>query len=89
MACGILVPPPGIEPRPTAVKAPSPNHWTTRELPELFFVFLINLFIYFFAALGFRCCTRAFSSCGGRGRLFVVVRGLLIVLASLVAEHRL
>ena len=22
---------PGIEPRPTAVKAPSPNHWTTKQ----------------------------------------------------------
>ena len=35
--------------------------------------FLINLFIYLFlAALGLRCCTRAFSSCGERGLLFVV-----------------
>ena len=34
MACGILVPWPGIEPGATAVKAPSPNHWTTREFPE-------------------------------------------------------
>ena len=32
-ACGILVPWPGIEPRPTAVKALSRNHWTTREFP--------------------------------------------------------
>ena len=29
----ILVPRPGIEPRPTAVKAPSPNYRTTREFP--------------------------------------------------------
>ena len=41
------------------------------------------------ALLGIRCCTRAFSSCGERGLLFVAVRGLLIVVASLVAEHRL
>ena len=32
-ACGILVPRPGTEPRPTAVKVWSPNHWTTRESP--------------------------------------------------------
>ena len=32
MACRILVPPPGIEPGPLAVKAQSPNHWTTREI---------------------------------------------------------
>ena len=36
------------------------------------------------AALGLRCCVRAFSSCGERGLLFVVVRGLLIAVASLV-----
>ena len=32
-ACRILVPRPGIELRPSAVKAQSPNHWTTREFP--------------------------------------------------------
>lgn len=31
--CGISVPQPGTEPRPPAVKAPSPTHWTTRESP--------------------------------------------------------
>ena len=41
------------------------------------------------AALGLHCCVRAFSSCSERGLLFVVVRGLLIVGVSLVAEHRL
>ena len=48
-------------------------------------------------ALGLRCCTRAFSSCGERellfgaerGLLFGAVRGLLIAVASLVAEHGL
>ena len=55
------------------------------------FLFLkIYLFIYLFlAALGLRCCAWAFSSCGERGLLFVVVRGLLIAMASLVAEHGL
>ena len=33
-ACGILVPQPGIKPGPLAVRATSPNHWTTRELPQ-------------------------------------------------------
>ena len=32
VACGILAPGPGIEFRAKAVKALSPNHWTTREL---------------------------------------------------------
>ena len=35
------------------------------------------------AALGLRCCARAFSSCSEPGLLFVVVRGLLITMASL------
>ena len=35
-ACGIFVPPPGIEPGPLAVKTPSPNHWTAREFQHLF-----------------------------------------------------
>ena len=41
------------------------------------------------AALGLRCCLRAFSSCRERGLLIVVVRRLLIAVASLVAEHGL
>ena len=39
--------------------------------------------------LGLRFCARAFSSCGERGPLFIVLRGPLTVAASLVAEHRL
>ena len=35
MACGILVPQPGIKPRPTAVKALSLNHWTAKEFLPL------------------------------------------------------
>ena len=49
-----------------------------------------RLFIYLLlAALGLRCCAQAFSSCGERGLLFVVVHGLLTAAASLVAEHGL
>ena len=56
----------------------------------LFSLYIYLLFIYLFlAVLGFRFCARAFSSCGEQGLLFIVVRGLLIVVASLVAEHRL
>ena len=49
-----------------------------------FFFFKINLFIYFWgggAVLGLRC--------GECGLLFVVVHGLLIAVASLVAVHGL
>ena len=45
--------------------------------------------ILFLAALGLRCYTQAFSSCGERGLLPIVVRGLLIAVASPVAEHGL
>ena len=61
---------------------------TSRHL--IFFFFFFNKFIYLFlAVLGLRFCARAFSSCGERGRLFIVVRGPLTIAASLVAEHRL
>ena len=33
---GILVPWPGIEPMPPAVKAQHPHHWTAREFPKSF-----------------------------------------------------
>ena len=57
---------------------------------SLFIHLFVYLFIYLFlAALGLRCCARAFSSCGERGLLIVAVRGLLIVVASLVVEHGL
>ena len=46
-------------------------------------------FFFFLAALGLRCCAWAFSSCSERGLLFIAVRGLLIVVASLVVEHGL
>ena len=36
VACGILVPPPGIEPKSPALGALCLNHWTAREFPDLF-----------------------------------------------------
>ena len=73
------------------------NHYGSSMLlalayPSFFFFFFINLFIYlylFLAVLGLRFCSRAFSSCGKRGPLFIAVRGPLAIAASLVAEHRL
>ena len=51
--------------------------------------FFFNLFDLFLAVLGLHCCAQAFSSCRERGLLFVAVCGLLIAVASLVAEHGL
>ena len=59
---------------------------------------MLGLFFFFFfwidsslflAALGLHCCMEAFSNCVERGLPFLVARGLLVVVASLVAEHRL
>ena len=64
------------------------------EIPSLctvsFFIYIFFYFLFLFlAALGLPCCAQAFSSCGEWGLLFIVVRGLLIAVASLVAEHGL
>ena len=44
VTCGILIPQLGIEPRPTAEKAPSPNRWTTREF--LYFIYFKPCSLY-------------------------------------------
>ena len=57
---------------------------------EVLFIYIFKFiyFIYLFlAVLGLCCCAQAFSSCGERGLLFVAVRGLLIAVASLAADH--
>ena len=53
-----------------------------------FWVYLLIIYL-FMAVLRLRFCVRAFSSCGKWGPLFIAVRGPLIIVASLVAEHRL
>ena len=58
------------------------------------FIFIFLFFFYkstysFLATVGLRCWAQAFSSCGERGLLFVVMHGLLTAVASLVAEHGL
>ena len=52
--------------------------------PPLFFKVYL-----FLSMLDLRCCTQAFFSCRDQVLFFGVMLGLLIVLASLVAEHRL
>ena len=70
---------------PPQAASDAPHH--TRSI---FFFFYFIYFIYLFlAALGLCCCAGAFSNCGEWGLLFVAVCGLLIAVASLVAEHRL
>ena len=52
------------------------SHWTTREVPVIFFITFFCLFTYtlliyllFLAALGLCCRTQAISSCRERGLL--------------------
>ena len=58
---------------------------------DILAMFLFFNFIYFIFLLCwvFVAAHRLFSGCGERGLLFVAMRGLLIVVASLIAEHRL
>ena len=51
--------------------------------------FLIHKFIYFWLRWVFVAAAQALSSCSEQGLLFIVKRGLLIAVASLVAEHGL
>ena len=58
------------------------------------FFFFVNLFILFYLFYLWLCwvfvaARGLFSGCGERGLLLVAVRGLLIAVASLVAEHGL
>ena len=46
-------------------------------------------YLFILVVLGLHCCARAFSSYGERGLLLIAARGLLIAVASLVAEHGL
>ena len=54
-------------------------------------IFFFNKFIYLFIGCvgSLLLCAGFLSSCGEQGLLFIVVHGLLIAVASLVAEHGL
>ena len=54
---------------------------------HLFLKIVFKIFNLFLAALGLHCCVWHFSSFSEQELLFVVMCRLLIVVASLVAEH--
>ena len=69
-----------------------PNYKNKTQLYLVFFVclfVLIYLFLFIYGCVGLRFCARAFSSCGKRGPLFIVVWGPPTIAASPAAEHRL
>ena len=47
VACGILVPQPGIEPMPPALEEWSLNHWTAQEVPKAFHFQIQQTFGFF------------------------------------------
>ena len=49
----------------------------------------LSIFFFQLHWVGLRCCVQALCGCGKRGLLFIAVCRLLIVVGSLVAEHRL
>ena len=74
----------------STIPAETPNPWQppiSFHLCDVFKILFIILYL-FLAVLGLRCCAQAFSSCGEWRLLFIAVRGLLTVVASLV-EHGL
>ena len=66
------------------------NHCATREAQKIWTFFFFNEFIYLFifGCIGSSLLRSGFSlsSCSKQGLLFVAVHGLLIAMASLVAE---
>ena len=66
----------------------SVNHWTASEV-LMVSLFLMNLFIFGRIGSLLLRTKQLFSSCGERGLLFVVVRGLFTAVASLVEERGL
>ena len=65
------------------------NILKTIEVSTLLLLLYFNYLFLFLSVLGLCSRVWAFSSCSEQGLLFVAVHGLLIVVASLVAEHRL
>ena len=55
----------------------------------LYIYMSVYIHIFFWLRWVFVAARGLFSSCGERGLLFIVVRGLLIAVASLVVEHGL
>ena len=66
------------------------DNFTLSTVNALYYLYLRFIYLFYYLAVaGLCCCTGAFSSCAEQGLLFVVLCGLLIVMALLVAEHRL
>ena len=78
-ACGIL---------PEQGSNPCPLHWQADTF-FLYYYFKKCMYLFIFGCVGPSLLHAGFLWLRRAGLLFVVVRGLLIAVASLVAEHRL
>ena len=83
---------PGKEPRAGAEPSDQTRKTACRNQDQVCIVFFFNfyfiLFVYIWLHWVFDAAHALFSSCGEWGLLFVAVHGLLIAVASLVAEHK-
>ena len=74
---------------------PAPSFHSILKLIRMPMFFLVSGFVFykavffFLAMLGLRCCTGFSLIAASGGYSLVAVCGLLVVVASLVAEHRL
>ena len=75
-----------MEPTPPALKVWSLNHWTAREVPLSYLKKKKSLFL---AVLDLPRCVGFSLVVASGGYSLLGVHGLLIVVASPVAEHRL
>ena len=71
-----------MEPWPSAVKAPNPNHWVTRESLTVHLFYFLKVYL-FLTVLGLHRCWLLLVVTNG-GYSLVAVGRLLIVVASLV-----
>ena len=76
-----------MEPTPPALKVWSLNHWTAREVPLSYFKKKKNCL--FLTVLDLTSCVVFSLVVTSGGYSLLGVHGLLIVVASPVAEHRL
>ena len=74
--------------RDTTVPSLNTGVHSSSLIEFLKFCYYVCMYV-FIAVLGLCCCLQTFSSCSDQGLLFVEVRRLLIVVASLVAEQGL
>ena len=60
-----------------------------RVFHDLLYIYVHTYTYIYLAVVELRCCMQAFSICSERGLLLITIHGLVIMVDSLVSEHRL